>query len=210
MPSFIPSNFTKLCFAFALGFVLLIPAQVTAQIFVGAGTGGSDDIFRLDDEANVVNLTKSQGDDYDPHQSPDGNCIVFTSDRDGFPRLYLMDANGDNQRPLTPLMSGVEEFEQEFSSDSARIAFVHKEAGKTSVWTTNKDGSDRKRLTPVGPFQYIRPRWQPGSRDILFNCREDDDDDLSVQPGRNQSIGHTRNVILWDDSMVFNLLLLQS
>lgn len=211
MLSTIATSFTRLCLAFVLGGVLLIPPKTAAQAVVYVkGPPGAGDIFRQVGDT-VTQLTNSPGEDDEPDQSPDGECIVFSSDRDGPFRIYLMNADGSNQRPLSPMMSGVEEFEPEFSSDGTRIAFVHKEDGRTSVWTMNKDGSDRKRLTPIGPFQYIRPRWQPGSRDMLFNCREDDDeDDLRPQPGRNQSTSRTRDVILWDDSLGSNRLFIAS
>ena len=39
--------------------------------------------------------------DKHPSWSPDGQQIVFESNRDGQHRLWLMNADGSNQRPLT-------------------------------------------------------------------------------------------------------------
>ena len=54
---------------------------------------------------NLRQLTKNQGTNRDPSFSPDGQMIVFTSDRDGRSKLYVMDLDGGNQRPLLPGMS---------------------------------------------------------------------------------------------------------
>jgi TolB protein len=40
--------------------------------------------------------------DHHPSWSPDGTQIVFSSNRSGKRQLWIMDANGDNQQPLTP------------------------------------------------------------------------------------------------------------
>lgn len=44
--------------------------------------------------SNLYAHTLNQANDYNPSISPDGTKIVFVSDRDGVPQLYLMDANG--------------------------------------------------------------------------------------------------------------------
>jgi TolB protein len=49
----------------------------------------------------VRRLTLSRGDDIDPSWSPDGTLIVFGSDRDGNREVYIMDADGSDQRNLT-------------------------------------------------------------------------------------------------------------
>lgn len=44
--------------------------------------------------SNLYAHTLNQANDYNPSISPDGTKIVFVSDCDGVPQLYLMDANG--------------------------------------------------------------------------------------------------------------------
>ena len=50
-------------------------------------------------EAVQINATASN--DGDASFSPDGKQIVFVSDRDGLPAVYIMDADGQNVRRLT-------------------------------------------------------------------------------------------------------------
>jgi len=54
------------------------------------------------DGGEFKQLTKDQGLNRDPSFSPDGRLIVFSSDRDGFWRLYVMNLDGSGQRPLLP------------------------------------------------------------------------------------------------------------
>ena len=46
-------------------------------------------------------LTTSPGIDTDPSFSPDGSKIVFESDRRGSQQLYVMNADGSNERRIT-------------------------------------------------------------------------------------------------------------
>ena len=52
------------------------------------------------DGSDQRQLTDNSGQDFFPSWSPDGQTIVFSSDRSGAVELYLMDADGGNQRPL--------------------------------------------------------------------------------------------------------------
>jgi len=64
---------------------------------------GKNQIFIIKpDGSGLLQLTK-KGNNEDPCFSPDGRFIVFTSDRDGKKRIYIMEANGKAQRALTPI-----------------------------------------------------------------------------------------------------------
>ncbi len=64
--------------------------------------GGRHQIFVV----NLKNLEPLQltvkGNNEEPSFSPDGRFITFTSDRDGYKRVYIMRANGEAQRPVSP------------------------------------------------------------------------------------------------------------
>lgn len=63
---------------------------------------GKMDIFTIDpDGARLRRLTEGQGYNEDPCWSPDGRYIMFTSNREGGYHLYIMTANGDNQKQTT-------------------------------------------------------------------------------------------------------------
>lgn len=59
------------------------------------------DLFTVDVRTRQIKrLTQDQGNNEEPSFSPNGRHIVFTSTRTGRPRLFLMNADGTNQRPL--------------------------------------------------------------------------------------------------------------
>ncbi|MCB2210033.1 DPP IV N-terminal domain-containing protein [bacterium] len=62
------------------------------------------DVFVIDaDGGNIQQLTDSPGFDENPVWSPDGSQIAFQSDRDGNFRIYIMGADGSEQRSLFDL-----------------------------------------------------------------------------------------------------------
>jgi TolB protein len=62
---------------------------------------GLHNIFVIDVEGQEpVQLTYEAGDNEAPSWSPDGSLIVFSSNREGPTRLYMMTAFGTDQRRL--------------------------------------------------------------------------------------------------------------
>jgi Tol biopolymer transport system component len=60
------------------------------------------EIFTMLGNGEIRRLTASPGIDNNPAWSPDGSTIVFRSDRTRFTALWLMNADGTNERILTP------------------------------------------------------------------------------------------------------------
>lgn len=61
----------------------------------------SFDIFTVDVRSKKIRrLTQDAGDNMEPSFSPNGRHIVFSSTRDGRQRLWVMNADGTNPRPL--------------------------------------------------------------------------------------------------------------
>jgi hypothetical protein len=60
------------------------------------------DIFTVNPTSKEIRrLTQDQGNNEEPSFSPDGSLIVFTSTREGTSQLWVMAADGSNQRRLT-------------------------------------------------------------------------------------------------------------
>ena len=90
-----------------------------------------------------------------PAWSPDGREIVFMSTRDGYPSVFKMDADGDNQVNLTP--KGANDSAGEWlsrapswSTNGHQIYFMSfrpSTAGDNDLFVMNADGSGVHRLT---------------------------------------------------------------
>ncbi len=60
------------------------------------------DLFLVDAETReITRLTQDQGNNEDPSWSPDGRHIVFSSTRSGESKLFIMNADGTNQRLIS-------------------------------------------------------------------------------------------------------------
>jgi Tol biopolymer transport system component len=150
------------------------------------------DIFVANrDGSNVRQLTKTNGYDAEGSYSPDGSKIVFCSLRAAFPLeklsaedrkryetdpayfgdIYIMDADGSNQRRLTstPGYDGG----PFFSPDGQRIIWrrFDKSGAIADVYTMKLDGSDERRLTDFKAMSWA-PYFHPSGQYVIFTCNK--------------------------------------
>ena len=89
---------------------------------------------------------------------------MFESDRSGTPQLYVMNADGTNERRLT-FGSGWYA-SPDWSPDGQWIAFTRRDAGSRRIGVIGADGTGEKVLT-AGPAD-DGPNWAASSRDVVF------------------------------------------
>jgi TolB protein len=69
---------------------------------VFTGRRGANQICIVNPDGTGLLQVTTQGNNEDPSFSPDGRFIAFTSDRDGVKGIYIMRANGESQKRITP------------------------------------------------------------------------------------------------------------
>ena len=146
------------------------------------------DIFASDHYGGrLQRLTESPGYDAEGAYSPDGKLVVFMSMRDAYPlekltpeqraqwdkdpsyfgELYLMNADGTNQRRLTdwPGYDGG----PFFTFDGERVIWRHFEENGmiADIYTINVDGTDRRRLTDFKAMSWA-PYMHPSGSYAVF------------------------------------------
>jgi TolB protein len=122
------------------------------------------------DGTNVTVLTDSEGDDTTPAWSPDGEHIVFVSNRDGNRELYVMDADGRNEVNLTN--NPADDWMPSWSPDGERITFVSYRDGNWEIYVMGTDGSGVSRLTEDKADDWT-PFWSPDAAEIAFCSTRD-------------------------------------
>ena len=91
-----------------------------------------------------------------PSWSPDGAFIVFESDRDGDPEIWVTRADGTGTTQLTHNTVG--DGDPIWSPDGAHILFMSERDGNFEVYMMDADGSNPTNLTN-SPFWEGCPSW---------------------------------------------------
>ena len=123
------------------------------------------------DGSGRTRLTTNPGPDSDPAWSPDGRTIAFVSGRDGNTGIYVMNADGTEQRLLMPAKVDYPP-QLAWSPDGQKLAFTvaltSGPDGNLEIYVMNADGSGQRNLTPTNSADDGAPRWSPDGRRIVF------------------------------------------
>jgi len=141
-------------------------------VFMSLMGGGPDlEVYVMHSDGSNLQQLTTVGNNGDPVWSPDGTRITFGSDRQGAKKvnIFVMNADGSGQEPLTQFSAPYEAGDTNWSSDGTKIAFQWDVGGMeqsnpnvyAEVWTMNADGtgeiSTGVQCSGVGGA----PRWQP-------------------------------------------------
>ncbi len=109
--------------------------------------------------------------------APEGRELLFTSDRSGQRKIWLMDDDGSDARVL--LDDEGAESGAVWSPSGDRIAFRRSADGRSDVWVVGRDGEGLRRVTNDS----LRPghlRWSPDGASIAFLAVRGEHQDLHV------------------------------
>jgi Tol biopolymer transport system component len=145
-----------------------------------AGLGGGICAINVDG-SNRRQL--SNANDWEPTWSPDGQYIVFASQRDGNPEIYLMNADGSDERRLTH--DPADDWQASWSRDSKRLAFVSARDGEWEIYLMDvSDGgiagdSQLVKLTDNNVADGF-PDWSPDGTRIVFSSMRDGNEEIYI------------------------------
>ena len=122
----------------------------------------------------LVQLTHEPGYDAECSYSPDGSQIVFVSDRDGDPDIYVMDADGRNVRQLTnqPGYDGG----PFYSPDARWIAYRtdRLEKDMLQIHVMKADGTEDVAITSGQGVRWA-PFWHPAKPWLIWTGADHSD-----------------------------------
>jgi Tol biopolymer transport system component len=116
--------------------------------------------------AEPASMIASTRADLSPQFSPDGKRIVFASDRDGHPEIWVASGDGSGAAQLTTLKSP-RSGSPRWSPDGTKIAFDSLAAGNNDIWMVGSEGGPPKQLT-TEPSNDARPSFSRDGRWIYF------------------------------------------
>jgi TolB protein len=107
------------------------------------------DVYVVDaNGTSLRRLTTSPGDDFDPSWSPDGTRIAFRRERSGEPEIWIMNADGTQQRRLTDGLSPA------WSPDGSLVAFAGPSGSSGIITVIRPDGTRRRTLPHTEGGEY--------------------------------------------------------
>ncbi len=114
-------------------------------------------------------LTTDPSNDLRPTWSPDGSQIAFFSLRSGNYDIWLMDADGNNQRQLTD--DPADDRRPTWSPDGKYIVFDSDRAGSRDVWILEIESRQTRQLTSGEAWDSFAS-WSPDGSQIAYFAYE--------------------------------------
>lgn len=128
-------------------------------------------------DLSLVQLTQDDGRDVNPVWSPDGARIAWETDRDGTAQIWVMNADGSDQHPVTqgPAIHGW----ARWSPDGTRLAYwgYDPESGVHAISTAMPDGGD-VRMIAESEEPLDRPAWSPDGGHVAWAGQTDGNWDI--------------------------------
>jgi TolB protein len=142
-----------------------LDADGETLVFASTRNSVHPDIFLKHPEgAALTQLTSDPADDIQPQFSPDGDRVVFSSNRTGNWDVWIVNRNGTGLTQITH--DSTDEVAPCFSPDAKHVAFTvwGQRSHQWEIWTTAVDMPGVRTFLAYGMF----PAWSPDGTMIAF------------------------------------------
>jgi Tol biopolymer transport system component len=161
---------------------LLTPGDVSGNadgplVFVSRHTGNAE-VYIMQPEGTIANLSNHPAQDIDPAWSPDGTRIAFASNRSGHFDIVVMPIDGGAPRNLTNYWDTfveahpADDLNPTWSPDGTRVAFESNRGGDGEIHVMDVQGFQQTNLTRH-PGYDGDPSWSPDGTRIAFASNRD-------------------------------------
>lgn len=119
-----------------------------------------------------------------PTFSPDGKRIAFVSDKDGSPKIYVLQipAPGTNLKDIKATLiskSNRENSAPAWSPDGTKLAYCARTKGERQIWIYDFNTKQETQITQ-GPGHKENPSWAPNSLHLVFNSSDPKSSELFI------------------------------
>lgn len=119
-----------------------------------------------------------------PTFSPDGKKIAFVSNKDGSPKIYVIQIPnpGTNLKDIkATLISKInrENSAPSWSPDGTKIAYCSLTKGERQIWVYDFNTNQETQITH-GPSHKENPSWAPNSLHLVYNSSDSNSSELFI------------------------------
>ena len=118
----------------------------------------------------AARFNASNRSEIDPHYSPSGDKVVFSSNRSGGSEIWVCDADGGNAVQLTNFGTSAVTGSPRWSPDGRRIAFDSRAGGNSDIYIIAAGGGTPRRLTEDTAEEVV-PSWSADGRFVYYASR---------------------------------------
>lgn len=122
-------------------------------------------------DAGVHWITRGNSSDRQPTYSPDGEWIIFSSNRDGNLDLWKLSLKTGSIYRLTE--DAAQDWDPAFSADAKQILWSSNRGGHFEIWSANADGGQAKQLSKDG-LDAENPTMSKDGQWIFYNSYNPD------------------------------------
>ena len=120
-------------------------------------------------EVPSISITNNLVHERNPSWSPDGEFVVFISERSGYAGIFVADATGENERRL--LEDDKNYMRPTWSPAGDSIAFIADLGSGSEIFAMSVDGSNVRQITDNTTSDFY-PVWSPDGKYIAFTHSE--------------------------------------
>lgn len=136
------------------------------------------DIYILEPGTEPVALTQHPALDYGAIWSPDSRYVVFTSERDGSPDLFVLDMKNGDEKPHKLISSDAMEDQAVFTPDGRHLIFVSTRDGNSDLFRIEFDPNNTATMNRAEkltdhPRADLRPAVSNDGQYVVFTSNRD-------------------------------------
>ncbi|MEW5956457.1 MAG: cellulase family glycosylhydrolase [Chloroflexota bacterium] len=155
------------------------PEAPQAILAFASDRSGAGDIFVLDRQGQLRNITNQPAADWDPVWSPDGKMLAFTSHRSGNSDIWVLDVHRLDQIAqavnLTDNLAW--DYSPSWSPSGQSVVFVSERDGDPEIFIQNLEGDTAIQLTFNESMDH-QPAWSPDGKYIAFAAVRDGSEEI--------------------------------